>query len=72
MNYVETIQVVLLYLAAFNIWILCGGLVLYFIDPEHVYENTSFELLIMYFMFPVIIVLSLLSTHDNKSDTTES
>lgn len=70
MIFMDQVIDILTLIVALNIWVTLGGLITYFIEPEHVSEYSPFELMIMYFMFPIIIALSLIESRDaSKPDT---
>lgn len=58
--FMENILALLTLLVALNIWVLVGGLILYFLDPDHVYVDGTGDLLIKYIMFPIVVILSLM------------
>lgn len=73
MIYFDLILQTLTVLLGINIWLLAGGLIVFFLDDNHIYEHETHELLLMWFMFPIIIVLSLLENKDaSKPDTEQS
>lgn len=69
MIFMDAVTNVLIFIVAFNIWLTLGGLIIYFIDAEHVHDNNVIALLGMYFMFPIVIVLSLI---EDKRDASKS
>ena len=60
MIFMDEVMSVLVFILALNMWLTLGGLVIYFLDAEHVHDNDIIALLVMYFMFPIVIILSLI------------
>ena len=64
MLFMGEVSSALVIILALNLWLTLGGLVVYFLDAEHVHDNDIIALLVMYFMFPIVIILSLIEGKD--------
>lgn len=59
------------FIVTLNVWLFLGGLITFFLDDNHIYEHETHELLLMWFMFPIVIVLSLIEDNDAGQSNSE-